>query len=144
MDGGFLVEKKPITLTFIICTFLCFLFLSTKAQALVYCVIPTPMMGTGCSAPSAGTCTGGGAATCGMGICDTNPNGQVCDSIAEALSCINTRNDTTAVIRVGTGIHTGPGSTGTGGTNINNTAGAAQDVDILGGFASNCVTRTLN
>ena len=141
MDGGLIIKQKPITLSLIIFTFLCFLFLGTKAQAFVYCVTDG-MMGSGCSNPSAGTCTGGGAATCGAGICDTNPNGQVCDTIAEALACIDTRNDANAIIRVGTGTHDGPG-TGAMKT-INNTAGAAQDIDILGGFASNCVTRTIN
>src|SRR3972149_12188230 len=144
MDGGLIIKEKPITLTLIIFTFLCFLFLGTKAKALVYCVVPNPMMGSGCGPPAGGRCTGGGTATCGAGFCDTNPNGQVCDSIAEALACIATRMDANADIRVGTGTHTGPGSTAGVGTNINNTAGAAQDIDILGGFGSACTPASRN
>src|SRR3972149_8890961 len=135
MDGGSLLEKKPITLTLIIFTFFCFLFIDTKAQALTYCV--------GCPMASAATCTGSAAAACNTEC----PAAVVCPTIAAALTCIDNNNDINATIRIAQNPtmpltpYKGPGNTEI----IDNTAGAAQDIDILGGWSSaNCGTQTLN
>ena len=134
MDGGLFKKEKPITLSLIIFTFLCFLFFSTNAQALVYCV--------GCSGATAGTCTGGVA--CGA-PCNTGTNGVVCPTIAAALTCINNNNDLNATIRLAQNSpmmpYTGPGSSNV----INNTESAAQTINILGGWtATTCATQTVN
>ncbi|MDA2921193.1 hypothetical protein MYX76_17170, partial [Desulfobacterota bacterium AH_259_B03_O07] len=117
------------------------LILGTNANALVYCVTDG-LMGSGCSTASAATCTGGTA--CGA---DCTSAGHICTSITDALMCIAANADAAAIVRVGSGTHVGPGTTGVGaGLSIINSLGAAQDIDILGGFASSCTpaTRTLN
>jgi hypothetical protein len=137
MDGGLLIKEKPITLTLIIFTFLCFFFLSTKAQAGVYCV--------GCSGATAATCTGGAACA---GFCTGGTNGVVCSDIADALDCIDQNDDINATIRIAQNPtmpltpYTGPGSTNP----IDNTATMAdQTINILGGWtATTCANQTVN
>ncbi len=134
MDGGLIIKQKPITLTLIIFTFLCFLFLSTNAQALVYCV--------GCTGATAATCTGGAACA---GFCNGGTNGVVCSDIADALDCIDQNNDINATIRIAQNPpmtpYTGPGTLNT----IDNTAGANQTINILGGWtATTCANPTVN
>src|SRR3990172_2767520 len=139
MDGGLTIKQKPITLTLFIFTFLCFFFLGTSAQALVYCV--------GCSGATAATCTGGDA--CGA-PCNTGTNSVVCPTIAAALQCIDDNDDANAEIRIPQNPPMATPYPGPGNTEIIDntvTPGAAQDIDILGGWSSsNCGngTQTLN
>ena len=131
MDENCLKNRKFLSLC-IIATFCCFLFFGTDAQAFVYCV--------GCNEGTAATCTGGDDCNVG-GNCDSGTNSVVCNDIAEALTCIDALDDTNATIRVAQGMHTGPGSS----SPIDNSAGAAQTISILGGWTANtCVTQTLN
>src|SRR3972149_9749074 len=139
MDGGLTIKQKPITLSLFIFTFLCFLFLSTKAQALTYCV--------GCNSATAATCSGAdpdnpAANGCDFtDVCTAGTNGVVCPTIVDALDCIDDNNDIDATIRIAQGTRTGPGANKT----IVNTAASDQTINILGGFDStNCTSRTLN
>src|SRR3989304_7851351 len=139
MDGGLIIKEKPITLTLIIFTFLCLIFLGPRAQALTYCV--------GCNSATAATCSGAdpdnpAANGCdGSNDCIAGTNGVVCPSIEDALDCINVNDDPDATIRIAQGTRTGPGAN----KSINNTAASDQTINILGGFIStNCTSRTLN
>jgi hypothetical protein len=134
--GRKLIEKNIFTLSLIFFALSSMLLISTKAQALFYCV--------GCNGASAGTCTGGGAGcTAPAGNCDSGTNGVVCNDISEALNCIDQNDDTNATIKVAQGTHEGPGSDL--GDIINNLAGANQTIQILGGWSSsNCGSQTLN
>src|SRR3990170_3916948 len=107
MDGGSLLEKKPITLSLIIFTFLFLLFLGARAQADTYCV--------GCPGASAANCDGNAA--CGAPCDDPMTMGFNCPTIENALDCIATNMDPDATIRIAQNPtmpltpYTGPGST---------------------------------
>jgi len=137
MDGGSLLEKKLITLTLIIFTFLCFLFLGTRVQADTYCV--------GCPGASAANCDGNAA--CGAPCDDPMTMGFNCPTIENALDCIATNMDPDATIRIAQNPtmpltpYTGPGSTNP----IDNTAMMMdQEINIQGGWdAMGCTSQTL-
>src|SRR3990172_6832943 len=140
-DGGSFHKHKNSTLIVITFTFFCFLFLGSNAQALTYCV--------GCNSATAATCSGAdpanmAAAGCtATTLCDDGDNSVVCPNIDEALDCIDLNNDTNATIRIAQAVaaYTGPGNVEI----INNTAGAAEVINILGVFTSStCTTQTLN
>src|SRR3972149_7464077 len=137
MDGGLFIEKKTITLTLIIFTFLCFLFLGARAQADTYCV--------GCSGASAADCDGNAA--CGDPCDDPMDMGFNCPTIEDALDCIATNMDPDAEIRIAQNPtmpltpYTGPGSTNP----IDNTAMMMdQEIIIQGGWdPMDCTSQTL-
>src|SRR3990172_1301457 len=135
MDGGLIIKEKPITLTLIIFTFLCLIFLGTKAQALTYCV--------GCNSATAATCSGADPGNMAADPCDTGnfctagTNGVVCPTIADAIDCLNANADQMATIRIAQNPtmpltpYTGPGSSNP----IDNTATMAAQTIIIQGDA---------
>src|SRR3989337_3682423 len=145
MDGGLIIKEKPITLTLIIFTFLCLIFLGTKAQALTYCV--------GCNSATAASCSGADPGNMAADPCDTGnfctagTNGVVCPTIADAIDCLNANADQMATIRIAQNPtmpltpYTGPGSTNP----IDNTAMMMdQEINIQGGWdAMGCTSQTL-
>ncbi|MEM4408408.1 MAG: putative metal-binding motif-containing protein [Candidatus Caldarchaeum sp.] len=127
--------KSPIPILVPIVAFIVLFSFIQGAKALVYCVSAGP--DTPCNAATAATCTGGAA----CGVCNEGTNGVVCPTIAEALQCINSNNDTNAEIRIGTGAHVGPGTS----EPINNSAGAPQAIALKGGFTDGgCTTQGTN
>ncbi|MCH8028828.1 MAG: putative metal-binding motif-containing protein [Candidatus Dadabacteria bacterium] len=114
-------------------TFLISLSMVPTAEADVYCVSAGPV--TACDAGTAATCDGGVA--CGA-PCDVGLNSVVCPTIAVALACIDTNDDTAAEIRIGVGTHVGPGT----GSVIDNSAAAPQSIALKGDFTdAGCTTQ---
>jgi len=127
------ISKRIFVVLFLLinCLILC-----TNAHADVYCVA--------CSGATAITCDGGDNCGGDGGNCDSGTNSVVCDNINEAIHCIDFNDDPFATIRIAQGTRIGPGTGGSDET-IDNTAGSAQTINILGGFDStNCTSRTLN
>src|SRR3989304_8100471 len=140
-DGGsFHKHKKstPIVITF---TLLCFLFLGSRADALVFCV--------GCAAATGETCTGGGGAT----GCTAGVNGVVCPTIADAIddsvppAVVDGVIDSTSAtdeIRIAASAvpYTGPGSGAT--VALTTFAVSPKTVLIRGGWNNTCTSRIVN
>lgn len=129
MDGGLFIKEKPITLTLIIFTFLCFIFLSTKAKAENFCV--------GCPTATAANCTV--STNCPAGV----NGGGVCPTILAAVTdAVADPTSTAETIKIAQGTYPGPG---TGAGSIDPPFGASpKTINIQGGFNITCSSSTVD
>src|SRR3989304_305458 len=139
-DGGSFHKHKKSTPILITFTFFCFLFLGSRADALVFCV--------GCAAATGGTCTGGGGAT----DCTGGDNGVVCPTIADAIddsvppTVVDGVIDSTSAtdeIRIAASMvpYTGPGSTA---ADLTTFAVTPKTALISGGWNDTSTSRIVN